>query len=777
METSLNTSKSRKKYYLLAFVLGCLPFLLSALSFMIRNNGIFYYYGDFNNQQMVFTNCISKRLSSFEFPQFDFNYGTGLDYINAYSYYGLFSPFSVIYFFIPYKFTLYAIPYVMALKFGVASLAAYIYISRFCKRYESALTGALLYAYSGAVLVNLVLPFLDAMALFPFLLAALESAVKDKRRGVFGAAVFICAITQYYIFGMEAVFLIIYFLVRLTDKSFRINIKDFFCLAIETILGLAASGIAFIPAVIYMLNSPRLGEPFGNIKDMLLYDSPWRYPRLIQSIFMAPELQGYANIFPDSLGNKYPFGSLWSSQGMYLPMFGVSGVVAYIAANKKSSFSKLFVLLIIITLIPVLNSIFSMGSSIYYARWMFMATLIMSAMTACAIEDDTAHFKAGIITEAAVMLLIMIFCIIFPAEKISYWTIGCYNYTHLWINIIITFAGIFTVFIMVSKAKSNSSYPAMVLTLASAFAFICSEAILFTGISDIRRPQMFAVPYTDEKEYPQIEDTVYGSRISMHTDFDNFNLLWEKGSPYCFTSIYEPYVYEYCNAVNTDYGSLNENYTTVCLTSVKERISYEPQGSAPSYPGDYFERTGSDGFYAYYENENFIPMGFCYEYCISEEDYLALDKDIRRSLMMKVMAVDDVSAVSGYLEPIPEEEIYAMDDEEFAEECAKRAEKTALSYYTDDDSYNAEIDLAEPELVFFSVAYDEGFTAYVDGEEVPLYNANFGFQAIPVPAGKHTIKCVYHSKWRDIGTVSSIIGISGLIIYTAVCFVIKKRKK
>ena len=339
---SSSASVTGMKWYLISFLCGALPFFLASVLTVLRNNGIFYYFADFNIQQIPFTYNISRNIGNMYYPQFDFNAGTGIDYINAYSFYELFSPFMFIFALIPDKAFLSAMPVIIAVKFGFCSLFAYMYTARFCKTKEFALTGALLYTYSGFVLNTLMLNYLDALVFFPFLLFALEAAIQEKRRGIFGAAVFVCAMTQYYIFGIEAVFLVIYFLAGLIGKNFRISIKDFFCLAAETILGLLAAGIVLVPTVIYMLGSPRVGGSFGSIKNMLLYENPWRYPKILQSIFMFPDMSGYMNFFPD-IGAEYPFGSKWSFQGLYIPMFGISGVIAFMSANKKSLFSRLLV--------------------------------------------------------------------------------------------------------------------------------------------------------------------------------------------------------------------------------------------------------------------------------------------------------------------------------------------------------------------------------------------------------------------------------------------------
>ena len=786
-----------KKWYLISFLCGALPFLLSALTFILRNGGIFYYYSDFNAQQIPFTIYLGKHLRETDLPQFDFNAGAGLDFFGAYLFYNLFSPFTFIYALIPDSAAIYSFTFVITLKFGFCALSAYIYASRFCKTPEYAAVAAVLYAYSGYTMTNFLYHYLDSLAFFPLMLAALEAAVVDKRRCVFGLSVMLCAFTNYYFFSMEVIFIIIYFLVRLNDEKFRINFKDFCCLGAESVLGAAAAGVAVIPAVAYTLANPRFAAPFQNIKDMLLYGSPWRYARIIQAMFVMPDPQSFTNIFPDT-GKEYPRGSLFSSLGMYLPLFGMSGVIAYAISNKKSRFTKLVTLLIIMAFVPVLNSVFSMGSSLYYARWMFAPVLIMSVMTAMALENDTKYFSVGIIIQVSVTVLILIFCIIFPIENFARWELN-YNTAQEWTQIIGTLAGAATAFILLFRMKRDGSFPGKVLVLTVAAAFAYSEVTLLFG--------MGAEPYPEsiDSTYPkEIKAEISGSGRSMQsTSLRNRNLLWDIPAVYTFNTIMPAYMNDYIDALGINKDDISDYYPAQCLMSGEEMIAYVPPLSSvydqrvgekmenhiqevisngglsdndedSSYED--FELRLQDGDLEYYRNNNFIPMGFCYEYSISEEELMTLDQEDRAKLMLKAMVLEDNSAAEEYLSPLPKEELHSLSNEEFAEECAKRAEKTVSGYYTDDDSYNAETDFSEPELVFFSVAYDNGFTAYVDGEEVPIIKANLAFQAIPVPAGKHTIKCVYHSIPRDIGGIVSVSGAIGMAVYSTIIMISKKKR-
>ncbi|MDE5991691.1 MAG: YfhO family protein, partial [Oscillospiraceae bacterium] len=345
------------------------------------------------------------------------------------------------------------------------------------------------YTFSGYCMVTFVYHYLDALVFFPLLLVSLETAVTEKRRGFFGIAVTLCAFTNYYIFGTEAIFLILYFLARLTDKSFRVSLRDFFCLAAETVLGLAAAGFVLIPAAVYMINSPRLGDSFGGLRDMMIYETPWRYARILQSIFISPDLQGYTNFFPDFEGS-YPFGSRWSAQVMYIPVFGISGTLAFVSANRKSWQTRLIAVCMVFAFIPVLNSIFSVGSSLYYARWTFAPTLIMACMTVRALEDEPKYFKAGIAVNGAAVLVLTAFTLLFPMEKLSLWKPGAY-YSHVqqWTQIAFTAVGLTVSALVVFKTKRDGQFPLKAFAASAALIFAFTESVILFGMGETRYPE------------------------------------------------------------------------------------------------------------------------------------------------------------------------------------------------------------------------------------------------------------------------------------------------
>ncbi len=69
-------------------------------------------------------------------------------------------------------------------------------------------------------------------------------------------------------------------------------------------------------------------------------------------------------------------------------------------------------------------------------------------------------------------------------------------------------------------------------------------------------------------------------------------------------------------------------------------------------------------------------------------------------------------------------------------------------------------------LVLSEVYYPAGWKAYVDGKEVPIYQANYLFRALPVPEGDHEVVLRFDPASHRIGYLISLI--STLLVYGTV---------
>ena len=74
------------------------------------------------------------------------------------------------------------------------------------------------------------------------------------------------------------------------------------------------------------------------------------------------------------------------------------------------------------------------------------------------------------------------------------------------------------------------------------------------------------------------------------------------------------------------------------------------------------------------------------------------------------------------------------------------------------------MEAAEPSLVVLAQTFYHRWAAYVDGQSTPLLRANYAFQAVQVPAGKHHVRLAYQDRAFYAGASISSVAILGCLI-------------
>jgi hypothetical protein len=93
--------------------------------------------------------------------------------------------------------------------------------------------------------------------------------------------------------------------------------------------------------------------------------------------------------------------------------------------------------------------------------------------------------------------------------------------------------------------------------------------------------------------------------------------------------------------------------------------------------------------------------------------------------------------------------------------------KVLSSKFTN-QTMDAEVDAAEPSLVVIAQTYYHNWNATIDGQPARLLRANAAFQAVQVPAGKHTVHLFYHDRAFQFGALIS--GAGWLVSLAALLF-------
>ena len=286
----------------------------------VAGGGYFHYAGDFNDQQINFyqyANSFIKQGGSFSWAT---DLGSG--FVNSYSFYLLGSPFFWLTLLVPARFMPWMLVPLLCLKIALAGGGGYLWARRWVRDEDWSMLAGCLYAFSGFTVYNIFFNhFLDVVALFPYMLAALDDAVIDGKKGRFPFWVAVNLLNNYFFFAGQAVFLIIYFFCMLAGHAYKIGPRKFALLAGETLLGCAMGCVLLLPAGLSLLQNPRTIDPFNGM-GYLVYGKAQQYGAIFYSAFLMPDAPYFKDMFSEGILKH-------TSMTAYLPVMGIAGGLAF----------------------------------------------------------------------------------------------------------------------------------------------------------------------------------------------------------------------------------------------------------------------------------------------------------------------------------------------------------------------------------------------------------------------------------------------------------------
>ena len=113
-------------------------------------------------------------------------------------------------------------------------------------------------------------------------------------------------------------------------------------------------------------------------------------------------------------------------------------------------------------------------------------------------------------------------------------------------------------------------------------------------------------------------------------------------------------------------------------------------------------------------------------------------------------------------------------EDAYLQDCLDRRETSCASFSRDNGGFSATAESSEERLVFFSVPYEDGWSAQVNGEPAEIVKVNVGFMAVKVPAGTAEIRFNYHTPGLNAGLV---ITAGSVLVLAAYVLLSRKLKK
>lgn len=724
-----------------------LNFLLAVIVFgyyIIKEHGLFSLSYDFNSQIIPFTKHVLDMIHN-NGGIWSWNIDLGSNIVSALSYYSLGSPVFWLFSWCTSENVLYIMGIEYILKYAIAGLSSYYYLTRHIENKRLALIGSVLYSFSGFQTVNILfIIFHDAVALFPLLLISFEEMIEDDRRGWFAVTVFINAIVNYYCFIGEIIFLIIYFILRYLCSDFKYYIRKLGVCIAEGILGILMASVLFIPSMVTTLKNSRVSDglglsyflSIGGRRDLLQYFVSFMYPSEMM------------------MQRSYIYSEDWTSRSAYLPMIGVSLDAAYLLKKKKHDWLKrILVVLTVLMIFPFGNGLFSLFTT-NYCRWFYMPILFMVLASLKAMEN-LKEYKAHIISLSIAILLIL-----------QYFLFGWWNKNKFELIFIekrfniITLMGIsgIVLLFLICQITNKKIQQKVLLIMISLYAVIttsytCNLYQIFDGTdSKLYQDRIEAINQLEPED---------GCRYL--TDEDNLSMLGGFSGINSFISTVTGSIPEFWESLGLEkkiFSPIGPDGTNELL-SVKYMICEQPVEDYELVE-TYAE---NEVIYYLYKMPYSLNIGYTYDTYLSYDEFISLPPQIRAVVMLKTLIVkpQEIEQMKD-MKKLQISDVESLTEADIPTLVEEHKKENTKDFAIQRDKFSCNIDCTKNKYAFFSVPYDGGWSAKVNGKSVEIINVN-GLMAIPIEKGYNQIEFCYFDKIFFASILISIISFGILVCY------------
>ena len=757
-----------------AFFLGAFLALLALAPAILPYGGRFVTRGDFIEQQLPFI-LETRRILRGGLNSYSFNTFLGAPAVGSYAFYTLGSVFVWPLALLPKALIPFGISVMAVLKHAVCALTSFCYLRRMVKDERLALLGSVLYTFSAFTIVNTQFyHFLEVIAFFPLILLGMEDSMSDHpRRGLLALFCGLNTLTNYYFMLSSALLAALYFAFRFFSEDWkpRRTFKNVFMLVFECGVGCALAGVLLVPSMLFMLSITRTGA--GDTSVLMQHYSVSTLLERLRTLIMPIE----SNVVHAYYGDA----PSWASTAAYLPMFGLTGVAAMFAQKNNRWLKRLLVALAVCSVVPVLCGAFALETNVGYTRWWYGVALMTTLATLSALRsaDDSALRRSFIVLTALVLLLTVPFLlpegwlerlgrlgeVLLNRRKGAYAS-DVFRAFSLGAALL---GGGAMLFVLVKKPRF-----AVTLALACAVAvaqyagyIAVGDANLLSGgetpgdglytLSEIAEPTLKAAETPDMDIWQRID---YGRKIR------NYGLLRGASSLTAFTSLRSSIVGRFISMAGFGY----DESTTVCppddsaalraFLSVKAYYQLDDTPAPEGFVYDHDEKG-----MAVYRNPNALPMGFLQTTCTGTY-HQRMDSSTVPTVMLAAVTLsdDDLAVYQSRMQTL---DVSNIPDWQTSVERLKQNACAGFDAFA--DGFIAHIDAKEAGILVFTIPFDKGFSATIDGQKTEIVNCDVAFMGVWVEPGEHKIVFTYRTRGLAVGVALSALAAAALAGYVVIC--------
>ncbi len=723
---------------------------------------------------------IAEYLKTDGIPRWSFNQGMGQNIFPICFY----DPFSLLLVLLGKSNIAYGVVYVIILKIICASLLFYLFLRKLSVPGIVAILGAISYGFSGFnIVAGQWQNFSAETVVIALLLYSFEKLYQDDNWWLFPLAVTATMIVQPVFMYLHGVLLAIYIVVRLIeDGAWK---PEKWAPLMAKLTGLGTLGIlisAFIAIALLqeMLNSPRVG---GNASyHQLMASSPiFGFADAWQNITSLTRL------FSDDL---IGIGSKFQGWGNYLeaPLY-YCGLVNLLLIPQLFSFLDkkhriLYTLLLAIFAVPAVFPFFR------HALWLFsgdyfrgFGLLVVVILLFCAARAFSAIVRTNRINIALLFttlaVLIAALHLPYPIDK-AHPVIIDESLRFIIDGLLIGYACLLT---LLSFPKIKT------IVLSLIVASSCVELAYSACLAADTRPVITDEIVKNRAWYNDITNDATDYLHKIDGSFYRVHKNYPSGTAMHY-SINDAKVQHFFGLLS--YHSFNQiNYVRFLgemgliddsnewqTRWIGPSIAYEKRlhsfvslkyllwkGSGLNWKALQLDSIATFGDISVYKNLDYLPLGYTFDKYMPYAEFHPLSKEQKVVALQKAFIIKDDSAIKNRFPMLAVSEAvapYPLENYK-ADLALRRADTLAIDTFRQ-NFIRGSITTSGSKMLFFSIPFDKGWTAKIDGVRAKIYLVDIGFMGIPLERGSHSVELRYCPPHFFLGLWISIAAILVYII-------------
>jgi len=654
--------------------------------------------------------------------------------------------------------------------------------------------GALMYAFSGFVMIGTCWTIFSLEALYvSIMLYGFERWMHHGKWLWFVVGITSIGFVQPFFLFMYTIFLMFYIPLRYNDEHEGADWKKFPMFVAKTV-GLAALAVfvtswQLFPDLLQYIESPRVGgaatlitrlkaQPmFGFSDELLRFTTTYRA--------FSSDMLGTGNEFQG-----------WQNY-LEAPVFycGVLGLVAFpqvfIGLNKMqrigwSIFVGCFALPIFF---PYFRYAFWAFTGDYFRTYSGIVILIMVLCTAKALHQIITDGKLNKWVLGATVL-ILLGLLYTPASNFepainkdlrSFETV-----------LLVVYAALLFALTM----KSNIRNLAMI-----GIASLCFLELVYNGSNTINKRDIMTsedvkdrIGYNDysvdavnfiksaDKGFFRLEKD-YRSGLAMHASTNDNQVQGYFGTQSYFSFNQKNYI-KFLSDLNI-IDPTNELDTRWARGLIQRPLLFSIAGGKyylSKQPQNYLVQFGYDSINTFgnvkvFRNKYALPLGFAYDSYVTDAEFKRLGNVQKDIGLFKYCVLEDkdVALLPADHHANANDTVTQFTFDLIGQLVSQRRQDTLRITGFKESHIVGEIAPATPKLLFLSIPYDEGWHATINGAPAQLYRINCGLMGIKIPSGKSTVDLNFEPRLMKTGGMISM-AVLVLLVGIGVLSLIRKGK-